>query len=709
MKLIEVSYKNIMCYGDKVHTVRFDGVPGITHITGNNGHGKSTILKVIKLGLYNEPGRNVHLKDIANETKGNGWIRVEMVSKGKHCIVETGFSPNFIVLTVDGENITDKFSGANEIKKYIREELVDVPYHIFDNILSVSMDDFVSFLKLKAEDARNIRDRMFGLTELNKVNAKLKEDVSVEQANLKSLKSKIDTLKDVIKNGKKKLEEERVRTDDDVKREIAELQERFNAAEKELQEIEEDIKVKNKAATYLQQELKTATDNKEHKKAHQTLSDLIKSSLPDTMGSLTTANERMVNILETSKKIDGAYEKVIGNIARVGARQASAESALRLYDEGTCPECGADLTDGDHVHKKKMLLGRLEAAKAEYSKAQDARKKIKASKDKVASKKTEVENIISAAKKYMNDYWVTLNNCGHGVRFGRIDLNTIISANRGFFKSDNPQQSHFSNFVSDLEGWLSEYTASDVDKAEIDKMDAEYNTITEEIFSLNSKLKEVSESRRSAETNLNIKKGILESLSGKAARIEAMEAMIKDNEEALEIAKEKYASQEEIVRSYAAARRATNEVKPRIIASSIPTLNKLLNDNLNKYGLPLQVTFNDDFTTVVKRNGKVINHNTISPGQKKMVDFSIIAANVKLILMQYSDINFIFLDEIFSSLSRENVATMSEACRTFCDDMGLHTMVISHHYLSEEIIDKFIKVKFENGFSTFEIANTLSK
>jgi len=709
MKLIEVSYKNIMCYGDKVHTVRFDGAPGITQIMGNNGHGKSTILKVIKLGLYNEPGRNIHLKDIANETNGKGWIRVEMVSKGKHCIVESGFSPNFIVLKVDGENITDKFSGASEVKKYIREELVDVPYHIFDNILSVSMDDFVSFLKLKAEDARNIRDRMFGLTELNKINTKLKEDVGVEQANLQSLKSKIETLKDVIKNGKEKLEEERNRTDDDVKREIAELQEKFDAAEKELQEIEKEMEAKNKVATSLQQELKTATDNKEHQKAHKVLSNLIESGLPDTMSSLATANERMANILETSQKVDNAYEKVIGNIARVGAKQSSAESALRLYDEGTCSECGADLTDGDHVHKKQALLDKLEAAKVDYKKAQDARTKIQASKDKVASKKAEVEKLISAAKKSMNDYWITLNNCGHSVRFGRMDLNTIISANRGFFKSENPQQSHFSNFTASLKAWLNEYPASGVDQADVDRVGAEYNTITEEVFSLNSRRKEVSESRRSADTNLKVKKGILESLSGKAARIETMEAMIKDNEEALKEAKEKYNTQEEVVKSYAAARRATNEVKPRIIASSIPTLNRLLNENLNRYGLPLQVTFNDDFTTVVKRNGKVINHKTISPGQKKMVDFSIIAANVKLILMQYSDINFIFLDEIFSSLSQENTAIMSEACRTFCDDMGLHTMVISHHYLSEEIIDRFIKVKFDNGFSSFKITNTLSE
>lgn len=707
MKLLEVSFKNIFCYGDELRTIKFDGPPGLTHIMGNNGHGKSTLLKVIKLGIYNEPGKNTHLKDVANETNGSGYINIKLISKGKHCEIESGFSPNFIVLRVDGENITDKFSGANEVKNYIRDELIDVPYHIFNNVLSISMSDFVSFLKLKAEDARNIRDRMFGLGILNKINAKLKEDVGIEVANLNSLESKMETLKSVIRNGQLKLEEEKNRDDADVKNEIIELEQRLYDLGQSL--AEKTLEKNDLEASMV--ELATKRDHTvrmlQHKAAHAKL-----VNMPDFVLAHTTQYNDVAKGLDELKpkfeRLNELNDKLVSGIAKYNAQLETQRNNLQLYENGVCSECGTDLTDGDHIHKKDTIETTIRELEAKLKEAQNGKNKIAVGRKSLDDSSRNLTGKLNTATTHLRNTSTELVSLMNEARSGRMELNTIVSSYRGFLTSGNPKLEFAQGFYKELTEWLeankpddsvTQETASELEDA-ITKLTSELNTIKQALDVLTYE-------KNAAEKSLEIKKAIIDNLSGKASRIQAMEDMLEENKVMLKEAKEKYGKQKVIVDSYSAARRATQEVKPRIIASSIPTLNKLLNDNLHMFGLPLQVTFNDDFTTIVKRNGHVINHSTISDGQRRMVDFCIVAANIQLVFLLYSDINFIFLDEIFASLSQENVAIMSEACRIFCDKMNLHTFIISHHHLSEEIIDRFISVKFENGFSSFKLSNNL--
>lgn len=196
MKINKIVTRNIGPFGNKDIEIDFTGEPLLWLLMGKNGRGKSSLIKIIKMGLYHE--YDVPIKEVANDINGEGYICIWFNSKGQDWVMESGYKPNYIRLYSGTEPIEANFLDKGklpETKEFIKNQVLDYPYYIFNNVISLNIDDFKSFLKMNAKDARNIRDRIFGFYVINEMVELHKNSVKAELDKYESIQNKMDIAK----------------------------------------------------------------------------------------------------------------------------------------------------------------------------------------------------------------------------------------------------------------------------------------------------------------------------------------------------------------------------------------------------------------------------------------------------------------------------------------------------------------------------------
>ena len=198
MRIKKIEWKNFSSYGNRKQTVELPDDPGLFQIFGENGAGKTTILQVISFCLYGKV-EGKKLGSIPNRINGNTWTRVEFIGIGnRNVIVERGLEPSFFNLTVD--QIPYDQSGKINAQEYLTEDLIGIPYYVFNNTLSLSINDFKSFIKMKPDDKRAIVDKIFGFHVLNQMREALKSQS-------KKVKEELDGLNGSLRATEKSLEQ----------------------------------------------------------------------------------------------------------------------------------------------------------------------------------------------------------------------------------------------------------------------------------------------------------------------------------------------------------------------------------------------------------------------------------------------------------------------------------------------------------------------
>tara|TARA_Y100000389_G_scaffold204849_1_gene260150 strand:- start:10543 stop:12231 length:1689 start_codon:yes stop_codon:yes gene_type:complete len=192
MKFKEIRWKNILSYGNKLQSYKFTNKPKLVHIQGENGAGKSSIKETLTISAYGKSAIR-KMKDIPNWINKTAYTFVDFeTTNGDQVILERGIDPNFHRISVNG--VPNNLPNKNKIDSYIETELLDFNFSIFCNTISLSFDDFKSFINLSAGDKRKIVDPMFGLDVVNDIREKIKNDI-------KENKKELDALnRDILKN-----------------------------------------------------------------------------------------------------------------------------------------------------------------------------------------------------------------------------------------------------------------------------------------------------------------------------------------------------------------------------------------------------------------------------------------------------------------------------------------------------------------------------
>lgn len=319
MRLQEFSYRNIISYGNKLQTFKFDDTPNLILVEGENGAGKSSIKEALTVSIY---GRSAirKMKDIPNWINKNAYTNVKfMTNSGESIEIDRGIEPNFSDIKINGAhfNLPDK----RKVDEFIEEEIAKIPFTVFCNTISLSFDDFKSFVNLSKDDKRKIIDRIFGIDILTDMRAKVKD-------RLRENKSELDLLELAASRNETNLT--------NYTNQLSSLKERLTKKKEELTEkLTSDIESKkNEVASAL-----------EKKEDHQ-------AKVKENSAQLTLAKAER-------DKIKSAISDL--------------SSKLTIYSKNRCPHCLNDLQSDSSVELKEKIEQKLEKLKKDLP---DAQKKV---------------------------------------------------------------------------------------------------------------------------------------------------------------------------------------------------------------------------------------------------------------------------------------------------------------------------------------------
>lgn len=131
----------------------------------------------------------------------------------------------------------------------------------------------------------------------------------------------------------------------------------------------------------------------------------------------------------------------------------------------------------------------------------------------------------------------------------------------------------------------------------------------------------------------------------------------------------------------------------------LPSLNANISQMSRRLGLHFNITFNNKFDSIITHLGEEINPKTLSTGERKKVDFSIIIALIKMMKIRFPSLNVLFLDEIFSSIDSDGVYHILKILHDAIKEIKINAFVINHTVLPNELFDKKIEITKDSGFS----------
>ena len=255
MKILKIEFQNINSLQGK-HTIDFTAEPFYGHslfaITGPTGAGKSTILDVITLALFNEIPRLDRISKSEIESKGailtrgqnEAWAKVTYeLESGSRYISEWNISIN------RNGNLRDydmQLSNADtgeimaEKKSEIpakNEALIGLKYNQFVKSVILAQGAFAEFLKVNKRDRAELLEKITGTEIYRQLGFKAYERYKVFKYEIEDRQKTIHTFKDEL------LEDEQVEELELLK---INTEKEIEGAENQLKISEEKIKLKNK-------------------------------------------------------------------------------------------------------------------------------------------------------------------------------------------------------------------------------------------------------------------------------------------------------------------------------------------------------------------------------------------------------------------------------------------------------------------------------
>lgn len=352
MKINKLLFKNFASYGNRIQEIEFNKEQSDLYLVlGGNGAGKSTLAKVITFMCYGKI-EGANLRDIPNRVNKEMWGKIWLESKGNQIEIERGINPGIFNVKINGEEYD--VAGKVNLQDFLETEIYEIPYHVFKNVIILSVNDFKSFITMSPYDKKLIIDRIFGFSVINDMREIIKNKRKQVILQIKSLDDEIRTIEESITSVILKIDA-------------------IEKADKE----KTDVRIKELKETLFK--------------------------LNDGRKKLQEANDKLkTKIVEFDKitKLNNRKESEIRNSIK------NTESALSLYSQNACPTCNSPLDSEFHVgikHEKEAALIHLnteyDLIKIEVAEAEEKLKEFREQARQILIKVGQMESKMSGIKE----------------------------------------------------------------------------------------------------------------------------------------------------------------------------------------------------------------------------------------------------------------------------------------------------------------------
>lgn len=295
----------------------------------------SSISKAIIYALYGKVD-NENLKDLPNRINGGLWCKCLLESKGSMIEIERGIAPNILNVKING--VEYDVAGKSNIQDFLDNEIYEIPYNVFKNLIILSVNDFKSFLSMSPSDKKQIIDKIFGFSILNDMKNIIKLKRKTISESLKLCENDIQGIEESILSVNKKIEEYKIKLKQQSQEDIEVLKQQSDQITENLQKIQEGLnKILEKEA-------------------------IIEEKLSESRKKQSSLNSEILSI----------------------------NKSLDLYKNKCCPLCQAPLDDEFHINIKSDFEHKLKYITEDYNNCIEYAKKVKLKYEELDNKKEKI-------------------------------------------------------------------------------------------------------------------------------------------------------------------------------------------------------------------------------------------------------------------------------------------------------------------------------
>jgi len=447
----------------------------------------------------------------------------------------------------------------------------------------------------------------------------------------------------------------------------------------------------------------------------ETFKSFISLSINDFKNFISLSNEEKQLLLDKlfNLEVINILNGILKDIAKNNkVRAASFDAEIRTLDDSIASiqrsidkaiERQKEETRLALEREKEDIQSEIDRITNEMNSRKDDYKSLKEKMDKIKEKDSELSDEMDKEKRQ-------LINCQNDIKNVQKELDLYDSGKCPTCKTDFDSV-HFANLR----------TALEEKKLGFENIKAEIEANVTKVRERQAKLKSLSETTTTTFNDLsyllkNYKSEIDKLTQKKASQtapvnttpsvdIQEFKNTIDELEEKKVISTDKITECKEKDLYYKELNRIFGEdgVKKSIIAGIIKPINHFISENVKKMGLPFEVKLDETFTAEIRQLGSAIEHDSLSTGETKKVNISILIAYLKLIRTK-RHINILFLDEVFSSIDIEGIDSILALLKSFANDYNINIFVVHHAILNQEMFDRILKINKE-VFSSIEEVN----
>ena len=444
--------------------------------------------------------------------------------------------------------------------------------------------------------------------------------------------------------------------------------------------------------------------------------------------------------LDSEAKLTKEHADLVLEINMLNKDISDTQEKIKLYDSGICDRCGTDLKDNDHeIYKEQMKQSIIDMSVKIDALLADADKKQKI----IVSTKTDAENTlieynqaVSMSSKKESDMTSELKLSKNVIDQDHATLrDKIVQDYNGVCKEIHDEQEEHLLKIEELRM----ASATKINEAFTKDNNEIYGVVSKEkdnaLRLINEKYGEkinmVKSDKRIDEaiekiTILSTKKLVNESsaitlesdISGIEAQIDAFKKkkesnatidmfnnIIQQNRDALDGAMNRKSCIElDIWKCKQTQLMLTEDGLKRVLMrQALPMFNESIAQLTKELNFKYDFQFDDEFDPMITYLGNEISADAVSSGEEAIMDIIIVLSTLKFIMMKHPKMNVLFLDEIFSNLSMENISNIIGILRKYIDEKSMTIFIISHIPVPIDKMDRTITVKYENCFSELTI------